>query len=80
MRVQKSVKNVREARELLIELSNTMECGETVKVLIKNINEIQRYVELIVKYGLSLIDVEEVNGDYYLIIENRFGSRCMQGV
>lgn len=76
MRAQKSVRSVEEAKELFAELGNTMECGEIVKVKIKNINEVQKYVELAIKSGLSLIDIEEVNKDYYLVIENRFGSRC----
>lgn len=78
LRAQESVKNVKEAKELFRELNNIMECGERVKVMIKNINEIQAYVELLIKFGLSLVDIEETNGDYYLVIENRFSSRCAQ--
>ncbi|MEO3993392.1 MAG: hypothetical protein QN229_03665 [Desulfurococcaceae archaeon TW002] len=77
MQTQKSVKSIKEANELFKELSSTMECGERVKVMIKNVGEIQKYVEIIIKYGLSLIDIEEVNNDYYLVIENRFGVRCV---
>lgn len=78
MRAQKSVKNVKEAKELFKELSSTMGCGERIKVMIKNLSEIQAYVELLIKFGLSLVDIEEINNDYYLVIENRFGSRCAQ--
>ncbi|MFN3268568.1 MAG: hypothetical protein ACK416_04845 [Zestosphaera sp.] len=76
MQTRRSVRNIKEANELFKELSNTMECGERVKVMIKNVGEVQKYVEIIIKYGLSLIDIEEVNNDYYLVIENRFSVRC----
>jgi len=78
LRTQRSVRNVKEAKELFTELSDAMECGERVKVLIKDISKIHEYVELVIKSKLSLIDVEEIGKDYYLVIENRFGNRCVQ--
>jgi len=78
LRAWKSIRNVKEAKELLTELSNTIECGERVKIVIENIGEIQKYVELIIKSGLSLIDIEEANNYYYLVIENRLSDRCVQ--
>jgi len=80
LQAQKIVRSVKEAKELFEELSSTMECGERVKVAVKNVSEVQKYVELVIKSGLSLVDIEEANNNYYLIIENRFGSRCVQDV
>ncbi|MEM0038440.1 MAG: hypothetical protein QXS42_05420 [Zestosphaera sp.] len=74
--MQRVVRSVKEARELFSELSNTLGCGESAKVMITNVTEIQRYVELVIRSGLSLVDVEEVGGNYYLVIVNRFAGRC----
>lgn len=74
--MQKVVRSVKEARELFSELSNTLECGESVKIMITNITEIQKYVELVIKSELSLVDIEEVGSNYYLVIVNRFAGRC----
>ncbi|GEM_PF-997353 len=78
MRARRSVRSVKEAKELFTELSDAMECGERVKVLIEDISKIHEYVELVIKSKLSLIDVEEAGKNYYLVIENRFSNRCVQ--
>ncbi len=72
------VRNAKEAKELFTGLSETMECGGRVRVVIGDVTRIHEYVELVIKAGLSLIDVEEISSDYYLVIENRFGRRCEQ--
>lgn len=78
MRARKSIRNVKEAKEIFTELSKTMECGERVRVMIEKVGEVQKYVELIIKSGLSLIDIEEANKEYYLVIESRLSDRCVQ--
>lgn len=72
------VRNVKEAKELFTELSETMECGGRVRVMIGDVMKIHEYVELVIRAGLSLIDIEEISNDYYLVIENRFGRGCEQ--